>query len=157
MLNRKSPVPLYHQLAEILLAAIRTSTYAEGERIPSEHALAQQYSIGRPTVRQAIDSLVRKGVLIRKRGSGTFVAHKRESVDLFSLAGTMASFTKTGLSPEVELLQRPSRIVLDGDDVNPFSRSAALFLSRLSRVDATPVLVEDIYMDPAVFAAIETM
>ncbi|MFW6357383.1 MAG: GntR family transcriptional regulator, partial [bacterium] len=92
MLNRSSPLPLYHQLAEAILAEIRSGVYAVGAKIPSENELAAVYSIGRPTVRQALDSLVRKGILVRRRGAGTFVAPQPETVDLFSLGGTMASF-----------------------------------------------------------------
>ena len=73
MLNPKSPVPLYHQLADILLERIRSGIYTTGQMIPSETGLAQQYGIGRPTVRQAMETLVQKGVIQRRRGAGTFV------------------------------------------------------------------------------------
>ena len=59
MLNTQSPIPLYHQLAEILMEGIRTGDYPPGLRIPSEPQLAKAYGIGRPTVRHAIDLLVR--------------------------------------------------------------------------------------------------
>ena len=96
MLNADSPIPLYHQLSDIILEKIRDGVYTPGTRIPSEHALAKEYGIGRPTARQATDLLVRKGILIRKRGSGTFVQTKKPEVDLFTLAGTIASFEKGG-------------------------------------------------------------
>ena len=68
MLNTESPLPLYHQLAEILTAEIRSGEYPPGSRIPAEMGLAQTYGIGRPTVRQAVDLLVRKGLVKRRRG-----------------------------------------------------------------------------------------
>lgn len=154
MLNKNSPLPLYHQLAELLLAKIRDGSFAAGQRIPSENALAAEHGIGRPTVRQAIDSLVRRGILIRKRGSGTYVAAQREEVDLFSLAGTMASFQKTGRTPRVELLQAPQLRDIANDPENPFDQGSAFFLRRLSHMDQTPVLVEDIYLHPSLFAGI---
>ncbi|NLI33967.1 MAG: GntR family transcriptional regulator, partial [Deltaproteobacteria bacterium] len=52
MLNPHSPLPLYHQLAEILLSKVRAGEYPRGSRIPSENVLADLYSVGRPTVRQ---------------------------------------------------------------------------------------------------------
>ncbi len=154
MLNKNSPLPLYHQLAELLLTQIREGQFTEGQRIPSENVLAAEHGIGRPTVRQAIDSLVRRGILTRRRGSGTYVAPQREEVDLFSLAGTMASFRKTGHSLRVELLEAARLQDVDEDPDNPFSRSSAYFLRRLSHVEDTPVLVEDIYLHPALFAGI---
>ena len=104
MLNRQSPIPLYHQLADILLAGIRSGQYAPGERIPSELKLAAAYQIGRPTVRQAIDLLVRKRFLNRRRGSGTYVSAQRREVALFSLEGTIASFHREGLEVETVIL-----------------------------------------------------
>jgi GntR family transcriptional regulator len=85
ILNPRSPLPLYHQLAELLAARIRAGDYPPGTRIPSEHQLAGVFAIGRPTARQAIDVLVRKGLVTRRRGSGTYVREPRQEVDLFSL------------------------------------------------------------------------
>lgn len=155
MLNKNSPLPLYHQLAELLLADIRAGVLVEGGRIPSEHQLAAEHGIGRPTVRQALESLVRRGVLTRRRGSGTYVAPQPEAVDLFSLAGTVASFTGAGLAPRVEILEGPARRVVAVDPANPFSGGTAIALSRLSRVEDSPVLVEDIFLHPVLFAGLE--
>jgi GntR family transcriptional regulator len=72
-LNPESPLPLYRQLAELLLERIRVGEYTSGSRIPSEPELARTFRIGRPTVRQATDLLVRRRCLERRRGSGTYV------------------------------------------------------------------------------------
>lgn len=157
MLNRNSPVPLYHQLAELLMADIEAGTYAQGDAIPSENALVARHGIGRPTVRQAIESLVRKGVLIRRRGAGTFVAPRPEPVDLFSLGGTMASFSGTGISPTVEIIQQPRLERIANGEANPFTGGEAIFFSRLNLVDDTPVLVEDIYLEPDLFPGLPDM
>jgi len=151
MLNSQSPKPLYHQLADILLHRTRTGEYPPGFRIPSENQLAASYGIGRPTVRQAIDLLVRKGVLARKRGSGTFVRAERKEVDLFSLAGTISSFRKKGISVATRILQKTRLRTIGNTPENPFSGQKAFFLSRLSLVEETPVLLEDIYLSPELF------
>ena len=103
-LNPQSPLPLYQQLAERIRAGIAAGTYQADEKIPSEHELARQYSIGRPTVRQATDLLVREGVLQRKRGSGTFVLPPSQPIDLFSLAGTSAAFGQSDLDADITLI-----------------------------------------------------
>lgn len=156
MLNKQSPLPLYHQLAEMLLADIRAGRYAEGDKIASENELAQRHGIGRPTVRQAVESLVRRGVLVRRRGSGTFVAEQPETVNLFSLTGTLQSLASTGGELEVEMVSPPLRARVDGDDT-PFSGGEAIALTRLSRLDGVPVLVEHIHLHPGLFAGIETL
>jgi len=155
-MDKTSPVPLYHQLAELLQEEIRSGSFQPGEKIPSENVLADLYKIGRPTVRQAIDSLVRKRLLLRRRGSGTFVAETPERVDLFSLAGTMASFQASKRAPKVNVLDSPRRIAVSSGTTNPFSGGSAIYLCRRTMVEATPVLVEDIYLDANIFAGLET-
>jgi GntR family transcriptional regulator len=151
MLNPQAPTPLYYQLAEKLVAGIRSGEYAPGSRIPSEHQLAALYGIGRPTVRQAIDSLVRKGLLSRRRGSGTYVCEPPQEVDLFSLDGTSASFRKKGLSMDSRLLG-PAVLQTVADEArNPFAGRPSYVLSRLTRSEKMPVLLEELYLDADLF------
>ena len=130
MLNPQSPIPLYHQLADILLSAIRAGDYPPNSRIPSELSLAASYRIGRPTVRQAIDLLVRKRILVRKRGSGTYVLSQQKEIDLFSLAGTMSAFHREGASVTTLILQKTWLASIGPDTENPFSGQSAYFISQ---------------------------
>ncbi|MDM8517179.1 GntR family transcriptional regulator [Desulfobacterales bacterium HSG16] len=153
MLNSKSPLPLYHQLSDIILARIRSGEYPPETKIPSENKLAEDYAIGRPTARQAIDILVRKGLLKRKRGSGTFVCSPEKEVDLFSLAGTISSFHKKGISVETRIIAKTRLVKVGNKDLeNPFAGKKAFFFSRLSLAGQMPVLSEDIYLEPKIFA-----
>lgn len=157
MLNPRSPIPLYRQLADTLTAMIDQGRYQPGARIPSEPKLAAAYGIGRPTVRQAIDALVRKGRLIRRRGSGTYVSEPRQEVDLFSLDGTGASFRKKGVAVTTRIITPTglTSVNANGSDHNPFDGRKAYFLSRLTEVDASPVLLEYIYLDDNLFKGID--
>ncbi len=155
MLNPNSPIPLYHQLADIILEGIRSGKYPPGSKIPSESALASTYKIGRPTVRQATEILIKKRLLIRKRGAGTFVEKEPQEVDLFSLAGTITSFHKRGISITTRILKKTRLITVQDDPENPFSERKAYFLSRISLVEKEPVLIEDLYLDPMLFMGIE--
>ena len=155
MLNPQSPVPLYHQLAEILMSRIRSGEYAPGSKVPSENRLSEIYGIGRPTARQAIEMLVRKRLLVRKRGSGTFVRTIEQEVDLFSLAGTSAAFDREGIDVVSDVLGKTRLVKVRRDQENPFAGEQAYFFSRLTRVEGTPVLIEDLYLHPEIFAGIE--
>jgi GntR family transcriptional regulator len=155
MLNPQSPLPLYHQLADIILAKIRSGEYSPGSRIPAEHSLAATYGIGRPTARQAIDLLVRKHLLAKRRGSGTYVCEEKKDVGLFSLDGTQASFYREGLAVATRTLQKVRLKQIKGDPENPFSGGKAYFFSRLTRVDRIPVLIENMYLHATVFAGID--
>lgn len=154
MLNIESPIPLYHQLASIILEKIRSNEYKAGIRIPSEHKLAKEFKIGRPTVRQATDLLIRKKILERKRGSGTYV-REQDEVDLFSLAGTSSAFNKKGINVDIGILKNISIINIDFDTENPFFNKNAYFYSRISRVENEPIIIEEIYLDPDIFKDLE--
>ncbi|KOG52869.1 GntR family transcriptional regulator [Streptomyces griseoflavus] len=75
--DRSSPVPLYFQLSQQLETAIETGKLAPGSLLGNEIELAGRLGLSRPTVRQAIQSLVDKGLLVRRRGIGTQVVHSQ--------------------------------------------------------------------------------
>ncbi|GGO92563.1 GntR family transcriptional regulator [Wenjunlia tyrosinilytica] len=75
--DRSSPVPLYFQVAQQLEHAIETGRLEPGSRLGNEIELAGRLGLSRPTVRQAIQSLVDKGLLVRRRGVGTQVVHSQ--------------------------------------------------------------------------------
>jgi GntR family transcriptional regulator len=75
--DRNSPVPLYFQLSQQLEAAIEHGALTPGSLLGNEIELAARLGLSRPTVRQAIQSLVDKGLLVRRRGVGTQVVHSQ--------------------------------------------------------------------------------
>ncbi|MGV9778363.1 GntR family transcriptional regulator [Streptosporangium sp. NPDC003464] len=86
-LDRSSPVPLYFQVAERIAEAIQAGELLPGARLDNEIQLADHLGLSRPTVRQAIQYLVDKGLVVRKRGVGTQVVHGqvKRAVELTSL------------------------------------------------------------------------
>lgn len=72
MLN--SDIPLYAQLVGIIKRHISSGALAVGDLLPSEAELCRCFDISRNTVRQAIGELEAEGLVVRKRGKGTFVA-----------------------------------------------------------------------------------
>lgn len=150
MLNPQSPLPLYHQLSDLFTEQIRSGTYKPGEAIPSETEIAKQYTIGRPTVRQAMELLVRKGLVERKRGSGTFVKEQVCQVDLFSLAGTSQAFSTKGINTSSKIIHTLSIEEISDDIRNPFDGKRAFFLSRLTLVMPDSPLTELLNGDAAI-------
>ena len=76
-LNRKTPIPLYYQLIEMIRKDIETGVLKPGDVISSERELSEKYQISRPTVRQAIKELAYEGLLNREKGKGTFVSRPK--------------------------------------------------------------------------------
>jgi len=78
-------LPVYHQIRRTIKYWILDQRYCSNDKIPPEHELANQFNVNRMTIRQALSSLVDEGLLIRKRGEGTFVTHNEELVQGMSL------------------------------------------------------------------------
>ena len=90
--DRNSPVPLYFQVAQRLEQMIESGELATGTRLENEIDLADRLGLSRPTMRRAIEYLVGKGLLVRKRGVGTQVLHPKvqRQVELTSLYEDLA-------------------------------------------------------------------
>jgi GntR family transcriptional regulator len=69
--------PLYEQARETIRERISGGVYAPGDRLPSESALASELGIHRLTARRALEELVREGIVVARKGSGTFVSPRR--------------------------------------------------------------------------------
>ncbi|OCB69972.1 GntR family transcriptional regulator [Flavobacterium piscis] len=89
-LNHASSIPLHVQIEEQLRVAIKSEEYQKGVKLPNEVALSKQLGISRATLRQSINKLVYEGLLMRKKGVGTFV--KKSSIS--SKAQNWLSFSQ---------------------------------------------------------------
>lgn len=145
-LDRSSPVPLYHQLATALEHAIAEGRLRPGDRLENELAMTTRLGLARPTARQAIGELVRKGLLVRKRGVGTQVvsAPVRREQKFSSLHDDLAL---TGRSPSTVLLERrvgpPGELGLDEtvEQTSPMT-----YLRRLRYADDAPLAIMTNYL-----------
>jgi DNA-binding GntR family transcriptional regulator len=101
--DRTSPVPLYFQVAQRLVELIESGELPMGSKLENEIAIGDQLGLSRPTMRQAIQYLVDKGLLVRKRGVGTQVvrAKVRRGVELTSLYDDL---DRTNRQPRTEVL-----------------------------------------------------
>ncbi|TXN31608.1 GntR family transcriptional regulator [Lacisediminihabitans profunda] len=86
-LERSGPMPLYFQIAQRIERAILGGDLPAGSRLENEVALGERLGLSRPTIRRAIQELVDKGLLVRRRGIGTQVVHGQVTrrVELTSL------------------------------------------------------------------------
>lgn len=75
MADQKAPNMPARIYSDILNRIIE-GEYKEGERLPTEHALAEQFSTSRPTVREALAQLRADGIIATRHGSGTTVVRR---------------------------------------------------------------------------------
>lgn len=71
--SRAEGVALWRQIQRVLEREIATGTWEPGARLPTEHQLAERFSVNRHTVRRALAELEERGLLRVERGRGTFV------------------------------------------------------------------------------------
>ena len=102
-IDRSSPVPLYHQVVQGIEAMIRSGALEPGSKLENEIELAAQLNLSRPTMRKAMDELVRAGLLVRKRGVGTQVvaSQVRRHLELSSLWDDLS---RGGKAPSTKVL-----------------------------------------------------
>lgn len=63
----------YRFLVDTIREKIKSGAYAPGERMESENVLSETFGYSRQTVRQALGVLEQEGLIVRRRGSGTYI------------------------------------------------------------------------------------
>lgn len=147
--DRASPVPLYFQVAQEMQRLIESGEIPAGTRLDNEIRLADDLGVSRPTMRRAIEFLVQRGLLVRKRGVGTQVVRSqmRRPLQLTSLYDDLAASDR-----------RPETRVLSLDPVPADEQVAAALgvpvgtevvqLRRLRLADGEPIAVMTNYLPP---------
>lgn len=147
MINKQSHIPIYYQLEEEIKSMIHTKQLKAGDLLPSEREYAEKYAISRMTVRQAINNLVKEGLVYRVKGKGTFVADKKFEQDLSGLTSFSEDMRNRGLSPSNRLISFDF-IEADEQLASTLSISPTDLVCKIKRVrlaNNEPVALETIY------------
>jgi DNA-binding GntR family transcriptional regulator len=154
-LDRSGPMPLYFQISSRIEAAIHDGRLPPGSRLENEVALGNRLGLSRPTIRRAIQELVDKGLLVRRRGIGTQVVHGKvsRSVELTSL---YEDLERSGQKPETRVI---SMEVGEADDrmaeeLGVDAGSPVLHIKRLRSAGGVPIAILDNVL-PADFTDID--
>ena len=148
-LERNSSVPLYFQLARSIEQAITSGELAAGDRLENEVSMTRRLGLSRPTARQAIQELVNKGLLVRKRGVGTQVIHSQFSREE-RLTSLYDDLEQAGKVPSTRLLDYRLG-TLDEDvrrsiDVSDAAATDFLCIRRLRLSDDVPLAILTNYL-----------
>lgn len=101
---RDKEIPLYYQLETILRKRISIEVFPLDSVFPSEDKLEKEYGVSRITVRRALSALQRDGLIVRKRGKGTFVSGKAKIVESPKLSGSIEDIISLGLKTRLKVL-----------------------------------------------------
>lgn len=138
ILSRDNVRALHEQLSDRLRAEFE-ATYRAGDQIPTEEEIGRRYQLSRVTVRRAIQTLVDFGVLIRRQGKGTYLAHQKPRVvyEIDHLGPFMAAFASSGDKITASLIDFNW---VTGKDVPAIfaGQDSALVYDRLYETEGTP-------------------
>ena len=146
---RKSPIPLYHQIENILERAIRIGTIKPHEKVPTEHQLCDIFGVSRSVIRHALKGIEDKGLVLRSPGRGTFVAETKYSLHtLEGLKGFFQDVETAGSFPRSKMLEK--EITLASGKISQALQvpegSPVLFINRLRFIDDVPFLISRTYL-----------
>ncbi len=126
-INKQSPIPIYYQIMKHMRDRIEEGQYGIDGALPPERELAEHYQVSRMTVRQAILELVNEGILIRRKGIGTFVAPPKLEQELSGLTSFTEDMAKRGM-------KAGSRVLSFEEIVPDTTVRTALLLGKEDRV-----------------------
>lgn len=137
-------MPHYRRLSGILRKQIQSGYYAEGSLLPSEHALCAIHGITRPTVRQALEELVREGLIVKRQGKGSIVRKPLRNIGILAAAGTTSaigqSFLKTVILQKPQLRPWPEEFPFELSEME--REAGCVYLERLRLVDEVPLFYD---------------
>lgn len=144
-----SHVPYYIQLIEILKSMVAEKNWIPGDQIPGEEELCQNYQISRTVVRQALQELEREGMIVRRKGKGTFIAEPKIIEGLAEkLTGFYSDMVERGLKPQTKVLSQ--RVIPADEKVAGFLEiplhTPIIEISRLRSINDEPIQLVTTYI-----------
>lgn len=141
-LDRASHLPLHAQISAPIRRAILEGHILPGTPIENEISMAQRLKVSRPTARQALQSLVEGGFLLRRRGVGTIVA-PQPTRQLMRLPSLHEELQAEGHESSTEILQYNHRRATEAiaEQLGVEVDAPVIELERLRKRDGVPVAI----------------
>lgn len=105
MIDRKTPIPLYYQIAQHLRNDIRARGLRPGDLLGTEEEIQRLFQVSRATARKALEELLEEGLVTRVTGKGTYVAKPKLAVQLPALRSFTAEMKRLGITPSSRVIE----------------------------------------------------
>lgn len=145
-------LPIYVQIAEMLIREIAAGRLLEGERLPPERDMAKELGTSVGTLRKALADLTAKGYLDRVQGSGNYVRHPPEAAGVYAFL--RIELAEGGGLPTAEVLD-VHRLPKPADFPAFGASPEGHRFRRLRRLGGVPAALEEIWLDAAYADRIE--
>jgi len=107
LINHDSPIPYYVQVKDVLKDRITRGDWPVGGQIPSEPELCELFDVSRTVIRQALQALMLEGLIVRRKGRGTYVGEPKISESLAQqLTGFFDDMVSQGYTPVSQVLKQ---------------------------------------------------
>jgi len=141
-------LPVYHQIARLIHARIYHGIYEAGNAIPTEYELGEEFGVSRLTVRQAIRELSDQGMVVSRRGSGTFVVEEPRTVPPVNFIGYLEDFILQGTTMQMTMEHmaevQPPAFVRDALGLD--AEENVVVVERVGRNRSVPINYVRIYL-----------
>ncbi len=142
---RSSRDSFWTRIASELAEAIGNGVYAPGQRLPSEHTLAEQYGVNRHTIRRSLASLCTQGLVRISQGSGTYVEEFAVDLALGKRTRHQQNLAQSGLRGGLQVLQARTvrATAAQAKALQVPTRSPLLWLRVLGEAEQQPLQVSE--------------
>jgi GntR family transcriptional regulator len=155
--NEAAPTPLYYQVAESIQKLIGEEKIKPESKLPSEESLARYFEVSRPTISNAVDLLIKKSLVYRDRGKGTFVRDKKIQLPLVQEPISFGeALKKAGVDFYTEVLElkkiKTNKSIAEWLDLK--TGSVLVYLKRLRYMNNEPFLLTKSYLPYDLFPSL---
>jgi len=152
--DRYSYIPLYAQVRDALRDLIEHGSAQPGEQLPSEPELCRLFDVSRTVIRQALIGLEYEGLLVRRKGRGTYIAKPKIGESLFQeLTGFFQDMARKGQTPTSNVLTQQvvpaSAKVADALQLTP--GTPVIHIDRVRMIDGEPIVHVATWLPHALF------
>lgn len=143
-IERHSPVPYYAQILTNLQETIESDAWPAGTRLPGEPVLCELFDVSRTVIRQALRELEYRGLIVRRKGVGTFVAEPKIVESLVQkLTGFYQDMVERGYTPVTQVLKQrvvpASPKIASSLEIEP--GTDVIEMERLRSVNGEPIVL----------------
>jgi GntR family transcriptional regulator len=149
MATNQDSLPKYYRICQDIIEAIREGELREGDRVPSENELIENYQVSNTTARKALAELEQSGWANRVKGRGTFVTSRAVERDVDKILSFTRNMRQAGRTPETRLLnvrleRSPHVLTIHGRTYTMPGPMTAIERMRLA--DGVPMMKETRYI-----------
>lgn len=148
-INAESATPIYFQISEQIREDIRCGKLKPQDMLPPDRVFCEELNVSRMTVKKAIDLLANEGLVVRKKGIGTFVASPKIVQSLYSVTGFTGDNARRGVRVYSQVLAHeviaaPFEVA---EKLNLKPTQKVIRLKRLRFLIDEPVALETSYLN----------